>query len=66
MPWQMGGIRALDASVFLWVNHLPHTRETDAVVDGLSDLGKGAGWVVVAVLAGLTGEVTGGAGACRP
>ena len=50
---RMGGIRALDASVFLWVNHLPHTRETDLVVGGLSEFGKGAGWVAVAVVAGL-------------
>ncbi|MEA2646473.1 MAG: undecaprenyl-diphosphatase [Chloroflexota bacterium] len=50
---RMGGIRALDASVFLFINHLPHTRETDYAVGGLSDLGKGVGWVAVAVVAGL-------------
>lgn len=47
---EMGGIRALDASVFLAVNHLPHSQVANDVVETVSDLGKGAGWVAAAAL----------------
>lgn len=44
---RMGGLRALDASVFLAINHLPHVQVGDDLIELVSDLGKGAGWVVV-------------------
>lgn len=47
---EMGGIRALDASIFLAVNHLPHSQATNDIVETVSDLGKGAGWVAAAAV----------------
>jgi undecaprenyl-diphosphatase len=45
---EMGGPRALDAAVFLAINHLPHSQTSDDLVTMVSDLGKGAGWIAVA------------------
>jgi len=50
---EMGGIRAVDASIFLAVNHLPHSQGANDIVETVSDLGKGAGWVVAAALLAL-------------
>ncbi|MGI8608775.1 MAG: phosphatase PAP2 family protein [Candidatus Dormibacteria bacterium] len=50
---EMGGVRALDASIFLAVNQLPHSQLTNDVVETVSDLGKGAGWVVSAAILAL-------------
>jgi undecaprenyl-diphosphatase len=50
---EMGGLRAIDASIFLAVNHLPHSQESNDVVETVSDLGKGAGWVAAAVILAL-------------
>ena len=50
---EMGGIRAVDASIFLAVNHLPHSDSANSVVETISDLGKGAGWVAAAALIAL-------------
>ena len=48
---RMGGLRALDAAAFLAVNHLPHSQVSNDVIELLSDLGKGAGWIGVAAFA---------------
>ena len=56
---EMGGIRAIDASIFLAVNHLPHSQTANDVVETVSDLGKGAGWVAAAALLAL-GRARGG------
>jgi undecaprenyl-diphosphatase len=53
---EMGGIRALDASIFLAVNHLPHSDTANDVLEMVSDLGKGAGWVAAAALVALGGD----------
>ena len=53
---EMGGIRAVDASIFLAVNHLPHSGTTNDLVELVSDLGKGAGWVTTAALIALGGK----------
>ncbi|MFN2463019.1 MAG: phosphatase PAP2 family protein [Candidatus Dormibacteria bacterium] len=53
---EMGGIRALDASIFLAVNHLPHSQSLNDIVETVSDLGKGAGWVVAAAIIALGGN----------
>jgi undecaprenyl-diphosphatase len=37
---------SVDAALFIAINHLPHPRNADEYVSLLSDLGKGAGWVV--------------------
>jgi undecaprenyl-diphosphatase len=50
---QMGGLRAVDASIFLAVNHLPHSDDVNDVVETVSDLGKGAGWVAAAAILAL-------------
>jgi undecaprenyl-diphosphatase len=44
----MGGVRALDASIFLAINHLPHSETSNELIGLVSDLGKGAGWVALA------------------
>jgi undecaprenyl-diphosphatase len=46
---------AIDLELFTALNRLPHDSQSDARVDVLSDLGKGAGWVVVGVMLALTG-----------
>ena len=53
---EMGGIRAIDASIFLAVNHLPRSDAANDVVEVVSDLGKGAGWVVAAAVIALSGN----------
>lgn len=53
---EMGGIRAVDASIFLAVNHLPHSSATNDVLEMVSDLGKGAGWVTAAAVIALSGN----------
>ena len=50
---EMGGLRALDAAVFLAVNHLPRSPAANDVLETISDLGKGAGWVTAASLLAL-------------
>ena len=55
----MGGLRAIDASIFLAVNHLPHSQASNVVLETVSDLGKGAGWVVAAALLALAGSRAG-------
>lgn len=48
---------AIDLELFMALNRLPHTPAADARVAFLSDLGKGAGWVVVgATLAASRGR----------
>lgn len=56
---EMGGLRAIDASIFLAVNHLPHSQASNDVLEMVSDLGKGAGWVAAAVLLALAGSRAG-------
>ncbi|MHB8508895.1 MAG: phosphatase PAP2 family protein [Candidatus Dormibacteria bacterium] len=54
---EMGGLRALDASIFLAINHLPHSPAADRIVGMVSDLGRGVGWVgVAAILAARNGR----------
>ncbi|HEV1997188.1 MAG TPA: phosphatase PAP2 family protein [Candidatus Dormibacteraeota bacterium] len=53
---EMGGVRALDASIFLAVNHLPHSQTTNDLVETVSDLGKGAGWVAAATVLAVAGS----------
>ena len=50
---EMGGIRAVDAAIFLAVNHMPHSQVTNDIVETVSDLGKGAGWVAAAGILAL-------------
>ncbi|MFN2466158.1 MAG: phosphatase PAP2 family protein [Candidatus Dormibacteria bacterium] len=50
---QMGGLRAIDASIFLAVNHLPHSQDSNDVLEMVSELGKGAGWVAAAAVIAL-------------
>lgn len=45
---RMGGLRALDASVLLMVNRLPHNEESDRTLSVVSDLGRGLGWFALA------------------
>jgi undecaprenyl-diphosphatase len=56
---RMGGLRAIDASIFLAVNHLPHSQASNGVLEMVSDLGKGAGWVAAAALLALSGSRAG-------
>jgi undecaprenyl-diphosphatase len=44
---RMGGLRALDASLLLAMNRLPHNPTSDRWVALLSDLGRGVGWAMV-------------------
>jgi len=53
---RMGGLRAVDASIFLAINHLPHSDNINNAVETVSDLGKGAGWVVAAAVVALSGN----------
>ncbi|MEA2682712.1 MAG: undecaprenyl-diphosphatase [Chloroflexota bacterium] len=53
---EMGGIRAIDASIFLAVNQLPHSQASNDLLEMVSDLGKGAGWVTAAALLALAGS----------
>src|SRR4030088_1014429 len=50
---EMGGIRAFDASIFLALNQLPRSQESNDILETISDLGKGAGWVTAAALLAL-------------
>ncbi|MDQ6747308.1 MAG: phosphatase PAP2 family protein [Candidatus Dormibacteraeota bacterium] len=56
---EMGGLRAIDASIFLAVNQLPHSQASNDIVETISDLGKGAGWVAAAALLALGGSRAG-------
>jgi undecaprenyl-diphosphatase len=47
---RMGGWRALDASLLLAMNRLPHNPTSDSYVALLSDLGRGVGWAGLCVL----------------
>jgi membrane-associated phospholipid phosphatase len=54
---RIGGLRALDASLLLVMNRLPHNPTSDRDVALLSDLGRGVGWAVLcAVLAWRDGD----------
>jgi undecaprenyl-diphosphatase len=56
---RMGGLRAIDASIFLAVNHLPRIQGSNDLLEMVSDLGKGAGWVAAAALLALSGSRSG-------
>jgi undecaprenyl-diphosphatase len=47
---RMGGWRALDASLLLAMNRLPHNPTSDGYVALLSDLGRGVGWAWLCAL----------------
>ena len=54
---RMGGLRALDASLLLAMNRLPHNPRSDRCVALLSDLGRGIGWAgLCGVLAWRDGD----------
>ncbi|HEY8739152.1 MAG TPA: phosphatase PAP2 family protein, partial [Candidatus Dormibacteraeota bacterium] len=56
---EMGGLRAIDASIFLAINHLPRGQVSNDVLETVSNLGRGSGWVAAAAILAVAGSRAG-------